>query len=115
VFEYHGRYYIADYKSNYLGSLLQDYDPDSLQRAMLDRRYDLQSLLYALALHRLLQLRLPDYDYQQHFGGSYYLFLRAMRPQLGNRYGVHFECPSNDTIEQFDALFSYSVAPVPAL
>ena len=75
---------------------------------MLDRRYDLQSLLYALALHRLLALRLPDYDYERHFGGSYYLFLRGMRPALGNRYGIHFERPDATVIEQFDALFSYS-------
>jgi exodeoxyribonuclease V beta subunit len=91
---------------------LQDYAPDRLQQAMLDRRYDLQSLLYALALHRLLALRQPDYDYDRHFGGSYYLFLRAMRPQQGNRYGVHFERPGLDAIEQFDALFSYSPAQV---
>ena len=112
VFEYQGRYYLADYKSNYLGSQLQDYAPDRLQQAMLDRRYDLQSLLYALALHRLLALRQPDYDYDRHFGGSYYLFLRAMRPQQGNRYGVHFERPGLDAIQQFDALFSYSPVQV---
>jgi exodeoxyribonuclease V beta subunit len=112
VFEYQGRYYLADYKSNYLGSELQDYNPQRLRQAMLDRRYDLQSLLYALALHRLLRLRLPDYDYERHFGGSYYLFLRAMRPAEGNRYGIHFERPTNAEIEQFDALFRYSATPV---
>jgi len=112
VFEYRGRYYLADYKSNYLGSELQDYNPQRLQQAMFDRRYDLQSLLYALALHRLLRLRLPNYDYEQHFGGSYYLFLRAMRPAQANRYGIHFDRPAKDAIEQFDALFSYSAPPV---
>ena len=108
VFEYQGRYYLADYKSNLLGGELQDYSPDKLAQAMLDRRYDLQSLIYALALHRLLAQRLPDYDYEQHFGGSYYLFLRAMRPHLGSRYGIHFERPQRVIIEEFDQLFHFT-------
>jgi exodeoxyribonuclease V beta subunit len=108
VFEYQGRYYLADYKSNYLGSELQDYSSARLQQAMLDRRYDLQSLLYVLALHRLLAQRIPDYDYERHFGGSYYLFLRAMRPDHGPRYGVFFERPDVATIERFDELFRFT-------
>src|SRR5690606_11961045 len=54
VFEHEGRFYIADYKSNYLGSSLEDYAPGRLRRAMLERRYDLQAVLYVLALHRYL-------------------------------------------------------------
>jgi exodeoxyribonuclease V beta subunit len=108
VFEYQGRYYLADYKSNLLGGELQDYTSDKLEQAMLDRRYDLQSLIYALALHRLLAQRLPAYDYEQHFGGSYYLFLRAMRPEKGCRYGIHFERPQRIVIEQFDDLFRFT-------
>ncbi len=112
VFEYQGRYYLADYKSNYLGSELADYSPDRLEQAMLDRRYDLQSLLYALALHRLLAQRIPDYDYERHFGGSYYLFLRAMRPHHGPGYGVYFERPERTTIDGFDALFGFTPTQV---
>ena len=61
---------------------------------MLERRYDLQSLLYSVALHRFLEQRLSDYSFEQHYGGAYYLFLRGLRPQHGNRYGVHFERPA---------------------
>ena len=111
VFEYGGRYYLADYKSNYLGSKLEDYNREQLQTAMLDRRYDLQSMLYALALHRMLQVRLPDYDYDRHFGGSYYLFLRAMRPAESNRQGIHFERPTRDQMLSFDALFAGTSQP----
>ena len=113
VFEYQGRYYLADYKTNLLGSSLEDYHPENLQQAMLGRRYDLQALLYALALHRLLAVRLPDYDYQQHFGGCYYLFLRAMRPRHGDRFGVHFDRPEQKTIQQLDQLMQFS-PPEPA-
>jgi len=108
VFEYQGRYYLADYKSNLLGSSLQDYRPENLQQAMLGRRYDLQALLYAVALHRLLAVRLPDYTYARHFGGCYYLFLRAMRPQHGNRFGVHFDRPEPKTIQRLDQLMKFS-------
>jgi exodeoxyribonuclease V beta subunit len=115
VFVYQGRYYIADYKSNFLGTSLEDYGPEKLQLAMLDRRYDLQSLLYSLALHRFLQQRLNDYNFEQHFGGAYYLFLRAMRPQHGNRYGVHFDRPAEPTIQALDQLMSFTpLGPVNA-
>ena len=108
VFVFEGRYYLADYKSNLLGGELVDYTPVKLEQAMLDRRYDLQSMIYALALHRLLAQRLPDYDYQQHFGGSYYLFLRAMRPDQGCRYGIHFDKPEFADLEAFDNLFHFT-------
>jgi len=102
VFEHNGRFYIADYKSNYLGSSLEDYAPARLRHAMLERRYDLQAMLYVLALHRYLRQRIPGYDYQRHMGGVYYLFLRGMRPQHGARYGVFHECPALDVVEQLD-------------
>ena len=108
VFEYEGRYYLADYKSNFLGASLPDYQPSKLQQAMLDRRYDLQSLIYCVALHRYLEQRLPGYDYAQHFGGSYYLFLRGMRPQQANHYGIHYECPEYEVMMAFDRLLGFT-------
>ncbi len=83
VFMYGGRFYVVDYKSNKLGPRTQDYGQDNMARAIREHRYDLQYLIYALALHRYLQIRLPDYDYQTHFGGIYYLFLRGMPGAAG--------------------------------
>ncbi len=115
VFEYDGKFYLADYKSNFLGASLDDYRPQQLAQAMLDRRYDLQALLYSVALHRYLDQRLPDYDYERHFGGCYYLFLRAMRPQSGPRYGVHFERPDHAKMTAFETLLAFTpVTPVMA-
>ena len=108
VFEYRGRYYLADYKSNFLGASLEDYQPAQLEQAMLDRRYDLQSLVYSVALHRYLGHRLADYDYDRHFGGSYYLFLRAMRPPHGNRQGIHFHRPPRQVLQALDSLLDYT-------
>ena len=115
VFEFDGRFYLADYKSNYLGASLDDYRPANLVGAMLDRRYDLQALLYSVALHRYLGQRIHGYRYERHFGGCYYLFLRAMRPQSGADFGVHFERPEAARLEAFDRLLAYTPIEAAAL
>ncbi len=110
VFEYQGRYFVVDYKSNLLGPRLADYASERLATAMRERRYDLQAMLYALALHRYLGQRLDDYRYDQHFGGCYYLFLRGLRPDQGNRHGVYFERPSEREMQAFDRLLAFTPA-----
>jgi len=103
VFQAGGRYYLADYKSNYLGGNLPGYDAAALNIAMNRSHYTLQYLIYTVALHRWLRTRIPDYSYEHHFGGAYYLFLRGMDPNHpGN--GVFFDRPSTDLIEDLDAL-----------
>ncbi|MEW8027215.1 MAG: exodeoxyribonuclease V subunit beta [Candidatus Thiodiazotropha sp.] len=104
VFEVDGCFYLADYKSNWLGSSYSDYHPRALMTAMTEHHYTLQYLLYSLALHRYLKLRLPGYAYERHFGGVYYLFLRGMQPRSGARLGVVAERPSQGFIEALDRL-----------
>jgi exodeoxyribonuclease V beta subunit len=104
VFEVEGRYYLADYKSNWLGSDYPDYHQQALYQAMNEHHYPLQYMLYTLALHRYLRLRLPGYDYERHFGGVYYLFLRGMRPQNVPQQGIVAERPSADFIDALDQL-----------
>jgi len=106
VFEYQGKYYLADYKSNFLGASLDDYSADNLKRAILDRRYDLQYLLYSIALHRYLSQRIPDYVYERHFGGVYYLFIRAMRPDQASHCGVYFDLPAYADLKALDTLLT---------
>ncbi|WP_392340018.1 exodeoxyribonuclease V subunit beta [Moritella marina] len=105
VFVYEGRYYVLDYKSNHLGDSQAEYTADAIDHVMIEHRYELQYQLYTLALHRFLRSRIPDYDYEQHFGGVYYLFLRGMRVETGNEYGVFFTKPSLDFVMQLDELF----------
>jgi len=102
VFEHEGKYYIADYKSNFLGGRFGDYSPLELKKAVLERRYDLQYLLYTLAMHRFLGQRLPDYRYNRHMGGVFYLFLRGMRPPSGPDCGVYFDLPDRSLIQALD-------------
>jgi exodeoxyribonuclease V beta subunit len=103
VFEHEGRYYVADYKSNKLGPEDAAYTPAALWEAILHSRHELQYVLYLLALHRHLQSRLADYDYDRHVGGAVYLFLRgAWSPTQG----LHAERPPRVLIEALDRLFS---------
>lgn len=78
IFRHNGRYYVADYKSNYLGDHLSDYLPEKLKAAMESHQYDLQYWIYSVATDAFLSQRIPDYSYEQHFGGVYYFFLRGM-------------------------------------
>jgi len=78
VVEHGGRYYILDWKSNHLGNSVEDYDGPGMRREMEQSLYPLQYLLYTVALDNYLKLRLPGYDYEEHFGGIFYLFLRGV-------------------------------------
>lgn len=104
VFRWQGKYYLLDYKSNWLGDSHEAYTPQAMEQAMIDHRYDLQYQLYTLALHRYLQHRVPDYDYEQHFGGVFYLFLRGMDGSSPDN-GVFHTRPTFDFISQLDSLF----------
>ena len=102
VFEANGRYYLIDYKSNWLGAQAEDYQPDKLVEPMTREGYVLQYLIYTIALHRYLRLRLPDYEYSKHFGGVYYLFLRGMHPDRPG-CGVFRDWPEADLIHSLDS------------
>ncbi len=105
VFEHQGRWYLVDYKSNFLGPRRRDYESTSLATAMTEHHYYLQYHLYLVALHRYLRTRLPAYSYNQHFGGVYYLFLRGIAPACG-RNGVFFDRPSLEMVEGLSAILT---------
>jgi exodeoxyribonuclease V beta subunit len=102
TFEHQGRYYVADYKSNWLGIDDDSYTEQAMENAILDNRYDLQYVLYLLALHRQLKARLVDYDYDRHMGGALYLFVRGARAVS---QGAWFTRPPRELIEGLDLLF----------
>ena len=99
VFQFQGRFYLVDWKSNFLGSRVEDYHAKNLARAMEDHFYRLQLNLYVLALHRYLKYRVSGYRYADHFGGAYYLFLRGMDPGKEEGFGIYYESPGEGLIE----------------
>lgn len=102
VFEHQGKYYVLDWKSNHLGDEVSFYHGDALKAAMAEHRYDLQYQIYALALHRFLRSRLANYNYNTHFGGVYYLFLRGM--DGASEHGIFSAKPSLELLSDMDKL-----------
>lgn len=100
VFERDGRFYLADWKSNFLGRSLDAYGRLALRDVMMRELYVLQYHLYAVALDRYLAFRIPEYQYRTHFGGVYYLFLRGMSPQRGAEYGVFHDRPAEALVRE---------------
>lgn len=102
VFEHQGKYYVLDWKSNHLGDDPSVYRGQQLVEAMRDHRYDLQYQIYALALQRFLRSRIPHYDYETHFGGVYYLFLRGI--EAGSDSGIFHAKPSEQLLTELEQL-----------
>ena len=107
VFEYEGKYYVVDYKSNMLGNQQADYHWQELYKVMVREDYILQYHIYSVALHRYLAYRLPDYNYATHFGGVYYLFLRGM--QWDSEYGIYWDRPNIKLIQKLSDYFAGGV------
>jgi exodeoxyribonuclease V beta subunit len=103
VFRQEGRYYIVDWKSNRLGPGSEDYGTEGMKREMERRLYPLQYLLYTVALVRHLSLRVPEFSYEEHFGGVFYLFLRGLDPERPER-GVFRDLPSAACIAELTGL-----------
>ena len=108
VFEHDGRFYVADWKSNRLGMRQADFGEAAVDAAMAKHGYHLQHVIYTLALNRFLAQRLPDYAYERHFGGVFYLFVRGVRPDWktanGDPCGVFFHRADAALIRELDAL-----------
>ncbi len=104
LFEHEGRYFILDWKSNHLGYRLENYESPGLNEAMKDNQYKLQYLIYSIAVHRFLKQRLRDsYDYDVHFGGVIYVFLRGVR--AGAATGIYFDRPEVGFVDKLDKIF----------
>ena len=105
VVEHAGRWYVLDYKSNWLGPGPGSYAPEALAATMCAGGYTFQSLIYLVALHRYLTVRLPGYEYERHVGGAFYLFVRGIDPAAGTRRGVYFDRPSAACLHALDDCF----------
>lgn len=98
------KYYILDYKSNHLGDSLDDYSGEAIADEIQHSNYDLQYHLYTVALHRMLDKSISKYNYETHFGGVFYLFLRGINVNDPGS-GVFFHKPEFEVIDKIDSLF----------
>ena len=104
VFEREGRFYFVDWKSNWLGIDSASYAPENIAPEMARNFYNLQLGIYAVTLHRYLRRRLRGYEYEEHFGGAFYIFLRGTDPGKPEN-GIFFTRPPREFVEQLDEVF----------
>jgi exodeoxyribonuclease V beta subunit len=116
------RWFVADYKSNRIDPrgtgrcVAEGFTRASMTAEMARHDYFLQYHLYLVALHRYLRWRLPNYDYEAHVGGVYYLFFRGMvgpdtEQEGGAVRGCWFDRPPLYVVETFDRALAGEVAP----
>ncbi len=98
IFQLSGKFYLVDWKSNYLGDHIEDYSKDSIDEVMNKDLYVLQYHIYLLAIHQYLQLHIPKYSYESDFGGVFYIFLRGMDKSYGPQFGIYKDLPNPDLI-----------------
>ncbi|MCX7983036.1 MAG: exodeoxyribonuclease V subunit beta [Syntrophales bacterium] len=102
VFRFEGRYYLLDWKTNHLGYEFTDYTPARLETIMGDHFYFLQYHFYLLALHQHLKRTLSNYDYEEHMGGIFYVFMRGINPDPQIRSGIYEDLPPLERIKQLE-------------
>ena len=82
-----------------------------MTQAMAHSEYDLQALIYTLALHRWLRFRLRGgYDYARDFGGIRYVFCRGLDAGRTDSPGIHAQRFSPELVDALDALFGHGEA-----
>lgn len=106
IYEHQGKFYIVDYKSNFISHDLSEYHWDNLEKVMNQSGYWLQACIYQVALHRLLKLRIKEYQGNEtnYLGGVEFIFLRGVdkdNPALGH---IHWLIPIKMVIA-LDELF----------
>ena len=122
VFQCKERWWVADWKSNWLGQRDQQgtvrqcgpssYSQEAMVRLMANNHYPLQAHLYVVALHRYLKWRLHDYRPERHLGGYAYVFLRGVPGAINHpghsanapTPGVLVDQPSLERVMALDAL-----------
>lgn len=103
VFEYNGKFYLLDWKSNYLGNSLDAYSEQNMKLAMEANSYDLQYHIYSIALCRFLEQRIADFSFEKHFGGGFWVFLRGCRE--GEKNGVFQIKPDKNIYKELSSMF----------
>lgn len=98
IFQFKDRFYLLDWKSNFLGDGIEHYRPRNLRKTMAQEFYFLQYHLYTLALFQYLRQQKSDFEYNSDFGGVFYIFIRGVDPQFGPEFGIYHDIPKEGLI-----------------
>lgn len=86
VFFIEEKYYFIDWKTNWLGKQVQDYNQQALSDSMEANNYFLQYFIYYFALKQFLITKQQD---PKKIGGVFYLFVRGM--VTSENFGIYFD------------------------
>lgn len=90
IFEHNGKYYILDWKSNHIGSTVEDYNQEKMEIAMKANNYHLQHFIYKQAFMTYLKSLYPQKTQSEIdalWGGVVYCFVRGCRENT--TYGMY--------------------------
>ncbi|HET9678770.1 MAG TPA: exodeoxyribonuclease V subunit beta [Buchnera sp. (in: enterobacteria)] len=105
VFLWKKKFYILDYKSNWLGNNKECYSIKNIQLAMVKNQYCLQYQIYSLAVHRYLKHKIKNYNFEKHFGGIIYFFIRAVDKDIDHEYGIFKTNTKKNQMKELAKLF----------
>ncbi len=100
VFCHEGRFFLVDWKSNYLGNSITHYGEPNINEVMERESYILQYHLYVLALHQYLRLKAAAYNYEDSFGGVFYIFMRGVDDSKTRGSGIFYDLPDISLINR---------------
>ncbi len=101
IFRYKDRYFIVDWKTNWLGMGFEDYTFHKLELTMHKNDYHLQGTIYKEAFrkyHHLIDKR----PFEECFGGVIYLFLRGIQKEYTT--GIYHYNPLLNSDHTFSSL-----------
>lgn len=104
IFHWKKKIYLVDYKSNWLGEKISNYNLKSLKNIIFKKRYNLQYQIYTLAVHRFFKKKIENYNYNKNFGGVFYIFIRGCDIKKP-KYGIYYTIPNYSLIKNLDKIF----------
>ncbi len=105
VFRHNNNFYIVDWKSNKLDGSPEGFDQNGLKAEIGRHHYYLQYLIYTVALDKYLSMTMKNYDYDKHYGGIYYIFLRGVCEDDTDR-GIFYDRPEKELIRELAGILS---------
>lgn len=96
-FCHEGKYYILDWKTNYLGNKIEDFTSENLQKTICSSFYFLQYSIYTFAAVKYLESRIENFSPDQ-FGGIFYIFMRGINAE--NDAGIFFDNFNTESLKE---------------
>ncbi|AAO27116.1 exodeoxyribonuclease V beta chain [Buchnera aphidicola str. Bp (Baizongia pistaciae)] len=104
VFLWKTKYFLVDYKSNWIGNSNQSYSQQNIKKIIKKHHYNFQLQLYSLVLHRYLKQHIKNYSFYNHFGGTYILFIRSIN-EIPSQNGIFYSIPNIEIIKKLEQIF----------